>query len=371
MRKALLVVTVLANSVSYAQDARVDAIFSSVANVDTPGCAVGVIKDGEFVHKAGYGMANLELDVALTPDSVFRIASVSKQFTAAAVLLLADDGLIDLDADIRSYLPELVDYGTDVTIRSMLGHVSGIPDYEVALVTGDDIEEGAKEYGLRSVAGGPYRMGNEDYLSISEFYDVIKKIPLSHPPMTKFDYSNTNYFLFSMLVEEVSGQSLRRFAKQRIFDPLGMHNTLFHDDNFELIKQRAYGYKQTEGGGFVNDMTNFYTVGDGGLHTSINDFIKWDQNFYKPKLGKDPEAFIQLLNTPNSDLAEDGLLYANGQNVDTSSGRSVFSHSGGWLGFSTYYIRDPEKRLSVVTFCNDAEQWPSRYSQAVLELYLP
>jgi CubicO group peptidase (beta-lactamase class C family) len=370
MRKAIVLATLLGASALYAQDARVDAIFAAVDNADTPGCAVGVIKDGEFVHRAGYGMANLELDVALTSDSVFRMASVSKQFTAAAVLLLADDGLIDLDEDIRSYLPELVDYGTKVSIRSMLGHVSGIPDYEAALVTGDDIAKGAKEYGLRSAAGGPFRMGNEDYLAISEFYDVIKKLPLSHPPMTKFDYSNTNYFLFSMLVEAVSGQSLRQFAKARIFDPLGMENTLFHDDNFELIKQRAYGYKQTEGGGFVNDMTNLYTVGDGGLHTSINDFIKWDRNFYEPKLGKDPQAFLRLLNTPNSDLGEDGMLYANGQNIDTSKGRTVFSHSGSWLGFSTYYIRDPEKKLSVVTLCNSADLWPGRYSLEVLDLYL-
>ncbi|MCZ6855334.1 MAG: serine hydrolase, partial [Gammaproteobacteria bacterium] len=191
---------------------QVDTILSSANNTDTPGCAVGVIKDGVYVHKAGYGMANLELGISLNPDSVFRIASVSKQFTATAVLLMADDGLIDLDKDIRTYLPALVDYGTKVTIRAMLGHVSGIPDYEAALVTGDDIEAGATDYQLRSVAGGPYRMGNEDYLSISEFYDVIKKIPLSHAPMTKYAYSNTNYFLFSMLVKAVTGKSLRDYA---------------------------------------------------------------------------------------------------------------------------------------------------------------
>jgi CubicO group peptidase (beta-lactamase class C family) len=380
MRITIFLATAFVCSASNAQLAAVDQIFSSMDNADTPGCAVGVIKDGEFVHKTGYGMANLELDVALDADSVFRIASVSKQFTATAVLLMADDGLIDLDEDIRTYLPDLIDYGTAVSVRSMLGHVSGIPDYEDALVTGDDIEEGAKAYNLRSVAGGPYRMGNEDYLSISEFYDVIKKIPLSHAPMTKFDYSNTNYFLFSMLVEEVTGQSLRDYAKERIFDPLGMHDTLFHDDMVEIIKNRATGYKRNEDGDLVNDMTNLYTVGDGGVHTSINDFIKWDQNFYEPKLGKNPEAFLKLMISPNSRFADDGSFYANdqtdgtfygnGQNIWNSDGHPVYSHSGGWLGFSAYYIRYPDQSLSVVAFCNDADQWPSRYSREVVELYL-
>ena len=370
MRIAIALAAAFLCSALNAQETPIDEIFSSVANADAPGCAVGVIKDGAFVHKAGYGMANLELGVALNSDSIFRIASVSKQFTATAVLLMADDGLIDLDEDIRTYLPDLIDYGTAVSIRSMLGHVSGIPDYEEALVTGDDIEEGAEEYGLRSVAGGPYRMGNEDYLSISEFYDVIKKMPLSHAPMTKFEYSNTNYFLFSMLVEAMTGQSLRDYAKERIFEPLGMHDTLFHDDMVEIIKNRASGYKQKEGGGFVNDMTNLYTVGDGGVHTSINDFIKWDQNFYEPKLGKDPEALLKLMNSPNSRFADDGTFYGNGQNIWNSDGHAVYSHSGGWLGFSAYYIRYPDQSLSVVTFCNDADQSPSIYSREIIELYL-
>lgn len=380
MRKAIALAAAFSCSALNAQEATIAEIFASVDNADTPGCAVGVIKDGVFIHKAGYGMANLELDVALDADSVFRIASVSKQFTATAVLLMADDGLIDLDEGIRTYLPDLIDYGTSVSIRSMLGHVSGIPDYEDALVTGDDIEEGAKAYNLRSVAGGPYRMGNEDYLSINEFYDVIKKIPLSHAPMTKFDYSNTNYFLFSMLVEEVTGQSLRDYAKERIFDPLGMNDTLFHDDMVEIIKNRATGYKRNEDGNLVNDMTNLYTVGDGGVHTSINDFIKWDQNFYAPKLGKDPQAFLELMISPNSRFADDGsfytndqtdgTFYGNGQNIWNSNGHPVYSHSGGWLGFSAYYIRYPDQSLSVVALCNDADQSPSQYSREVIELYI-
>lgn len=350
--------------------ARVDAIFSPLNNSDTPGCAVGVIRNGEFVHKAGYGMANLELDVRISPDSVFRIASVSKQFTAAAVLLLADDGLIDLDDDIRKYLPDLAEYQAKVSIRDLLAMTSGIPDYELELVTGDDIAAGSQLYNLKSVAGGPYRMGNEDYLSIPEFYDAVKVIPLSHPPGTKFDYSNTNYFLLSMLVEAVTGQTLRSYAKEKIFVPLGMNNTLFHDDMGDIIKNRATGYKEKEGGGYLTDMTNLYTLGDGGLHTSINDFIKWDRNFYDPRLGKDPAAFRDLMNTPNSDFVDEGWLYGNGQNIESTGDGTIYSHDGGWLGFTAYYIRYQDRGLSVVTLCNNADLWPSKLSEEVIQLYL-
>lgn len=350
--------------------AKVDAIFASLDNVDSPGCAVGVIRNGEFVHKAGYGMANLELDVPISPDSVFRIASVSKQFTAAAVLLLADEGLISLDDDVRTYLPDLAEYEFKVSIRNLLGNTSGIPDYETALVTGDNIEGSSERYGLKSVAGGPFRMGNEDYLAISEFYDAVKVIPLSHPPGTKFDYSNTNYFLLSMLVEAVTGQTLREYAQEKIFVPLGMADTLFHDDMGDIIKGRATGYKGKDGGGFLTDMTNAYFVGDGGVHTSINDFIKWDRNFYDPRLGKDPESFRDLMNAPNSPFEDDGWLYGNGQNIESSGDHTIYSHSGGWLGFSAYYIRHQDLGLSVVSLCNNADLWPGEMSRKVFKLYL-
>jgi CubicO group peptidase (beta-lactamase class C family) len=213
-------------------------------------------------------------------------------------------------------------------------------------------------------------MGNEDYLSISEFYDVVKKITLSHPPMTKFDYSNTPYFLFSMLVEEVTGESLRDYAKKRIFDPLGMHRTLYHDDMVEIIKDRATGYKKRKEGGFAIDMTNIYTVGDGGLHTSINEFIKWDRNFYTPKIGKNPSAFLEAMNTPNSMIKSGENLYANGQSVGVRNGHAVFRHSGSWLGFSTYYARYPDQQLSVVVFCNDTGQSPKQYADKIADVYL-
>ena len=348
--------------------AGIDAIFSSIPQYDAPGCSVGVIEDGKFIHKAGYGMANLELDVPLSADSIFRMASVSKQFTATAVHLLADQGLIDLDEDIRTYLPELNDYGQKVTIRQMLGHVSGMGDYN--LIAGSyEGEKVASDINLKSAAGGPFRLGNEDYLTIEEFYDVIKKVKLIHDPMSKAEYSNFAYFLFSMLVEKQSGLSLREYSQKYIFSPLAMDKTFFSDDGLEVIKNRATGYKAKKDGGYQTDMTNMFVVGDGGLHTSINEFIKWDNHFYTPKLGKDPETFIENFNRANSPLKMRDALYANGQFIDKILDRNVFAHSGGWLGFSTYYVRFPDQRLSIATLCSDVNQEPGKHSLEIAKLY--
>ncbi|GHF17832.1 alkaline D-peptidase [Kordiimonas sediminis] len=347
----------------------VDKIFAPFDRTDAPGCAVGVMKDGEFLHKGAYGMASLELGVPLTPDSVFRIASVSKQFTAAAVLLLADDGVIDLDEDIRRYLPDLPDYAHTVTVRSMLGHTSGMSRYDH--ISGS--YEGEKQpsaVDLRSPLGRPFRLGNEDYLTNDEFYDVVKKLGLIHEPDTRFEYNNVAYFLLSKLVEKVSGKTLRTFADERIFGPLGMSETFYSDDAVEIIKNRAQGYKPKEGGGYINDMTNLFVVGDGGVHTSINDFIKWDRNFIDPKLGKDPAAFKALMNTPTSQHKARGALYAYGQfRIETDS-NVRYEHSGGWLGFTSYYRRIEDEGFSLVTLCNNAQQ-EGLYEaiDAVVDLY--
>lgn len=332
---------------------KIDAIFQSQIADDSPGCNVGILRRGDWLHKAGYGLANVELDVALDGTQVHRMGSVSKQFTAMSVLLLADEGRIDLKADIRDYLPELRDYGTKVTVNAMLGHVAGMGDYDLisASYEGPAAERGLD---LRSVGGKPLSLGNEDYLRIDEFYDVVKRAPLVQPPGQSFRYSNFAYFLLSMLVEEVSGESLREYAERRIFLPLGMRSTFFSDDAVEIVKNRAYGYKTTESGSVVNDMTNLFMVGDGGLHTTLEDMRIWDQHFYQPRLGRDPGALLEKMNMPNSQLkARDGL-YANGQFISEQNGHQRFSHSGGWLGTLTYYLRVPTLETSLVLMCNDA-----------------
>ncbi|MDC8831516.1 serine hydrolase domain-containing protein [Alteromonas gilva] len=333
---------------------KVDAIMNEVIEPGAPGCNVGIIHQGQFIHKAGYGMSNLELDVPLNGTQVHRMGSVSKQFAAMAVQLLASEGKINLDADIHTYLPELREYESKVTVRAMLGHVAGMGDYDlITAPTGEEPNE--KSVNLTSVAGGPFRLGNEDYLTIDEFYDVVKTVPLEHEPETKFQYSNLAYFLLSMLVEEVSGQTLREYSEQAIFKPLGMRNTFFSDDPVEIVKNRAYGYTRNDAGDYVTDMTNLFWVGDGGLHTNLDDMLIWNNHFYQPKLTAQPAQFITTFNTPNSTFeAAPKVFYANGQFVGTQSNNlKVFSHSGGWLGTYTYFARYPTLDLALAWMCND------------------
>jgi len=347
---------------------KVDALFSAIDVENSPGCNVGVIRNSEFIHKAGYGLANMEVGISLNGDNVHRIASVSKQFTAMAVLLLAEEGKINLEDNIRKYLPELKNYGNNVTINSMLGHTSGMADYDyISSNTTTEVKGGVN---LRNSVGTPFRLGNEDYLSIIEFYDVVKQVSLRNKPNTKWQYSNLAYFLLSMLVEEVSGESLRIYADKRIFQPLGMESTFYSDDPTEIVKNRASGYKHNIEGIYQNDMTNLFWVGDGGLHTTLEDLLKWDRYFYNPNLGENPEKLLTLFNKPNSELNANGGMYANGQMVMNIHGRKTYMHSGNWLGVSTYYARMPQENFSTIILCNDANQNPRSYAMRIISLYL-
>ncbi|TMP79666.1 penicillin-binding protein [Pseudoalteromonas phenolica] len=326
----------------------IDNVFSEIKST-SPGCSVGVIKDGKLIHKAGYGLANMELNVPLDGSHVHRIASVSKQFTGMAVILLADEGKIDLNADIRKYLPELRDYKESVTINAMLGHFSGMGDYDFV-----DAELDKDALKLKSTMGGEFRLGKEDYLTIEEFYDYVKTVPLRNKPNEDFRYSNYAYFLLSMLVERVSGESLRDYSETRIFKPLGMSNTFFSDEPTEIVRNRADGYSKNNEGEYFTNMTNLFWVGDGGLHTTVEDMAKWDAYFYNPTLGKEPKKLLaQFMQPNNAEITIEGRKYANGQFIGETSGIEIVYHSGGWLGTVTNYERIPEKNYASIVFCND------------------
>lgn len=341
-----------------AGSAAVDAIFADLAKDVTPGCAVGVIHDGAFVHTAGYGMANLEHGIPLTADSIFRTGSVSKQFTAMAIAILAERGDLDLDADIHTYLPELIDYRQKVTIRQMVHHVAGMGDYE-----------NVKTY-FQNANGGAFRWGNQDYLTISEFYKSIARVPLALPAGTKYQYSNYAYFLLSQVVERVSGKTLRRFADKEIFGRLGMTKSLFNDNVNGIVPRRADGYRAKKGGGFEIFMTNLSWVGDGGVYTSINDFLKWDQNFYDNKLGAGGNELMQLVQTPHPVQPSADTGYGFGMSIGSYNGHRQISHGGSWVAFTTYYARYPDLGFSVVTFCNSIPNNAADRARQVIEVYL-
>lgn len=337
----------------------IDAVFADIGN-DEPGCAVGVIHEREFAYKAGYGLANMEHGVPIDSRTVFRIGSVSKQFTAMAIALLAERGDLDLDADVHRYLPELIDYGHEVTVRQMVHHVAGMGDYDHEVFV--------------NAFGREFRFGNEDYATIGEFYGMVAQADLVRDPGSVFLYSNLGYFLLAHVVEKVSGKSLRRFAAEEIFAPLGMQDTRFNDNVNELVTNRADGYRRRDDGQWEILMTNLSWVGDGGVYTTIDDFLHWDRNFYDNRLGSGGASLIELVETPLSGVVEETegelrpVSYAFGLQITDRAGGTSIGHGGSWVAYTAFYDRYPDLELSVVVFCNSLERSAYDYGARVVEL---
>lgn len=328
---------------------QVDAVFADYDSTVSPGCSLGIVQNGELVYARGYGMASLDHGVPLGPRSVFRIASTSKQFTAFAIQLLVDQGKVDLDADVRTYLPELPEYDSSVTVRQLVHHTSGYRDY----------------LALTYLAG----MREDDYYTDPEVFDLLsRQQELNFPPNDKHLYSNSGYFLLGQIVLRASGGTLREFAADEIFGPLGMRQTHFHDDHNEIVPNRAVGYAPTEAGGYEISLTTLEMIGDGGVFTSIEDMARWDANFYQPRVGT--RETLERMLTPG--VLNDGeeLDYASGLVVGDYHGLRKISHGGGFAGFRAQMIRFPDQELSVICLCNRGDANPSRLAQQVADLYL-
>jgi CubicO group peptidase (beta-lactamase class C family) len=328
---------------------RVDAVFAAYDKPDSPGCAVGVVRDGKFVYARGYGMANLEYAIPLSAQSVFDIGSTSKQFTATSILLLQQQGKLSLDDDIRKWVPEIPAYQKPVTIRHLLHHTSGLRDYLT----------------LMSLAGTNFDgvTTDDDALSL-----IVRQKALNFTPGDEFLYSNSGFFLLSVIVKRASGKSLREFAAENIFGPLGMKSTHYHDDHTQIVPHRATGYDRTDKGGFVIGMSGFEQTGDGAVYTTVEDLLLWDQNFYEPKVGG-PELIEQLQTTGALNNGEK-IVYARGLNVTTYKGLQKVSHGGSWAGYRAELLRFPQKKFSVICLCNLGSTNPSSLAQKVADAYL-
>jgi len=329
--------------------ARVDKLFAEWNRTDSPGYVVAVVRDGRIVHARGYGMADLERDVKLSPASVFDIGSTSKQFTAASILLLARQGKLSLDDDVRKYLPEMRRYEAPVTIRHLLHHTSGIRDYLTLMTLAD----------LSPV---------NDYTDQQVIDLIARQEALNFKPGDEHLYSNSGYLLLGIIVERASGKSLRAFADEHIFRPLGMKNTHFHDDTTEIVKNRALGYSPGPSGLHI-DMSIFHVVGDGALMTTVEDLALWDANFYDSKLGGGPDFVKAMLTTAKLNSGEP-LEYASGLLVGNYRGLPMVSHGGAWAGYRADMIRFPEQRLSVICLSNFGGANPTQMAQRVAEIYL-
>lgn len=331
------------------QQTKIDAVFSKWNKPNSPGGAVGVIKDGKLIFAKGYGMANLDYNIPNGPKTVFKIASTSKQFTAASIILLSQQGKLSLDDKLSKFFPEFPSYANDITIQHLLNHTSGIRDYII----------------LSRLSG----------LNVNDYYTnkTVEKLlmnqqELNFNPGEEFVYSNSGYWLLGQIVEKVSGESLAVFAKKNIFEPLKMNNTRFHDNFVEIIKNRATGYRSNRKGGFYEYMTTLNMVGDGGLLTTINDLAKWDASFYDTSVfNKDFWNQMLQLGTLNNGKK---IPYASGLAFRNYKGLEVIHHSGSFVGYRTQFIRFPKAKFSVIVLANRTDTDPSKLAYKTADLFL-
>jgi CubicO group peptidase (beta-lactamase class C family) len=330
--------------------AAVDEVFGDFAKPGSPGCALGVYRDGQIIYAKGYGLANLEENVPITPQSVFDIGSTSKQFTAASILLLEKQGKLSVNDDVRGHIPELPDYGQKITILHLLNHTSGLRDYltlmELAGINTDSVTT------------------DDDALAL-----IARQQALNFAPGSDWLYSNTGFFLLSVIVKRASGKTLREFARENIFVPLGMTHTEYRDDHAWLIPNRALAYDPKQNSdGYRLDVSYFEQTGDGAVHTSVGDLLKWDENFYSAQLGG--KVFLDEIAEPGKLNNGKVLDYAKGLFLQEYRGLQTVSHAGAWGGYRAQLLRFPKQHFSVACLCNVGNADPSRRAEEVADIYL-
>ncbi len=327
---------------------KVDRLFAPWHKPDTPGCAVAVVQKGKIIHKRGYGMANLEHSIPITPQSVFYIGSVSKQFVAICIAQLVKEGRLSLDDNISKHVPEMPDYGDPITVRHLIHHTSGLRDYLTLL-------------NIAGIDFGTFHM--DDVLEL-----ISRQKELNFKPGEEFLYSNSGYFLLAVIVERVSGLSLREYAQRNIFKNLGMKYSHFHDDYTTIIKNRASGYFPGDKGEFKNFISTFDCVGSGGLFTSVEDLILWDQNFYHYKVGG--KDVIDLMHVRGKLNNGKELDYAFALNRGQYKGLETVSHGGALGGYRSYLLRFPGQEFSVIILSNLSIFNPGKLAYQVADIYL-
>jgi CubicO group peptidase (beta-lactamase class C family) len=327
----------------------VDRIFQPVSRRDAPGCAVGIEKNGQVLLTRGYGTADLEHDVPITPATIFEAGSVSKQFTAASVLLLAQQGKLSLTDDVRKYIPELPDYGTPITINDLLGHSSGLRDW-------GEVE---------AMAGWPrttrvYTM--DDILDIA-----AAQRKLNYRPGTFYLYINTDYNLLAIIVRRVSGVSLPAFSRKYLLTPLGMAHTQWRDDFRRVVKNRAIAYEPGEHGS--RQLMPFEdTYGHAALLTTVGDLLRWNQALSNGTLGPYVTRELQRRTRLNDGQP---IIYARGLFIGSYDGERAIFHEGLTAGYSTWLGRFPASHLSIAVLCNSKGIVSSPLAHSVADLFLP
>jgi len=336
---------------------RADSVFQRFDRTDSPGCALGVYQDGRVLYARGYGMASLEHGVALSPRSVLDVGSISKQFTAMAILMLQKEGKLSLDDPIRKYIPEMPAYADKVTLRRALSQTSGLRDL----------------YVMMGQTGRTFEGDTIDALRV-----ITRSAEPNYEPGARYLYTNSGWILAAQIVYRLTGKTLDQFAQERIFGPLGMRDTRYLADVATIIPNGAEGYAPRQGGGagfrVARSTYDGAIMGAGAVHTSVEDFGRWLNNYDSATVGGRDiiETMTTVTKLNDGSPAQSGptQAYAIGLNVGTLRGLRVVSHGGSWAGYRGHFLRFPDQRFAVATFCNLTTSGPDSLARKVAGIYL-
>jgi CubicO group peptidase (beta-lactamase class C family) len=329
--------------------ADIDKLFAVWDKPDSPGLALAVIKEDKIVYTRGYGQASLEYSIPIKPNTVFHVASLSKQFTGYAIQLLAQEGKLSLDDPVKKYVPELQVEGPPITIRHLLHHTSGLRD----------------QWDLLTLAG----LRLEDTITESDILGLVfQQKQLNFQPGEEHLYSNTGYMLLGLIVRRVSGQSLAAFTQQQIFTPLGMKSTHFQEDYGMVVKNRAYSYARGRDGQWRYVALSYSNTGATSVFTTVEDLALWNANFDQPRAGNAQTVQASLVTGKTNDGRDTN--YASGQIVSTYRGVPAIAHTGSDAGYRAYFLRLPQQKLAVVILGNAADLDVAQLGQRVADLYI-
>ena len=346
---AFIPVGVRAQALSSDQEARIAEVFQDLDDINSPGASVAVIRAGEVVYSEGFGSAQLEYGIPVTPSTIFHVASVSKQFTAMAVLLLEADGKLSLDADIRDYMPEVPDMGVVVTPRHLLHHTSGVRDqWELLLMAGWQLDDVITKEHVRRL--------------------LSKQRELNFEPGAEYLYSNMGFSLAADLVERVSGMPFQDFVAERVFAPLGMDDTHVHDDHQHVVPDRAYSYRAPSQGGYRKMVLSYANHGATSLFTTAEDLVTWLDNFRTAQVGSVP--LLETMQTRGVLNDSDTIDYGLGLRIGTYRGAAFVGHGGSDAGFRSNVIWLPEHETGVVVLSNLASSNPAGRTVQVVDVVL-
>ena len=327
--------------------AKLDSLFKEYSRADSPGASVMIIQNGKVIVAKSYGLANVEDKIPCATNTDFRLASVTKQFTAMAVLILADHKKLSLEEHLTDFFPEFPAYGKQITVRHLLTHTSGLIDYEDVIPKGTEIP-----------------VLDRDVLRL-----LMQQDKTYFPPGSKYKYSNSGFALLAQIVEVRSGNTFAHFLKENIFEPLKMTQTLAYEQGLSIVPNRAYGHAQAPSGWQRTDQSLTSSVlGDGGVYSSVTDLFKGDQALYKSKLVSEP--MLRVAFSPAIVTDRPGRSYGFGWFISEYRSVKEISHSGDTIGFRTRIARFPDKKFSVIILANRAdaklEELPHKIADLVL-----